>query len=568
MMKNKKAFTLVELIVVITILAILWAIAFFTIQNYTSQARDSSRVANTANIKKWLEIIHIDNWVFPQPEWNILTWSINWHIVSFLWEFWRELTRITNMWDIPSDPLAKANYMYWVSRWADFYQLWLVMEDSSNLRAKVDWNYPWLISYSTLSWNCIANLPSLLFNNTWNIDFISDTAYLVTDYWPNLPYTSKWYKDSSIQKTDSSELIKIITNSDSSYITWCLSNVNKDNFDTTFLNTWLLLSFNTQWFDPNETENIKNSIKKTVLGETPMLLSNNTSTNNSSTWTSLHLANIKITNTNTWDLVEHQISFSMDTQSLISSSKLNSTCWNINFFDSDENTALNYWIEPWTCNSSNTIFYIKVPQIPTWDKTIYAKLTNLSDSNNSTPETIFELFDDFNWTEIDTSKWIKTTSSYISWSVLYKNADNTMFKSMQTFWTNYEFLAKCKFLNNPWDKNNSVWIIASNNSLNFGIEHYSANLYFNLLAQNTYSMRTNTNYILWSYSPDWHILSIKRFPDKIIASINWVSKEYISSNSANVSMYFRNYWQIFWWCDWAYVKKLSNSDPIINVTTN
>lgn len=37
--KNIKAFTLVELIVVITILAILWTIAFISLQWYTRDAR-------------------------------------------------------------------------------------------------------------------------------------------------------------------------------------------------------------------------------------------------------------------------------------------------------------------------------------------------------------------------------------------------------------------------------------------------------------------------------------------------------------------------------------------------
>jgi len=40
-MKSKKAFTLVELIVVITILAILWTIAFISLQSYSQRAKNS-----------------------------------------------------------------------------------------------------------------------------------------------------------------------------------------------------------------------------------------------------------------------------------------------------------------------------------------------------------------------------------------------------------------------------------------------------------------------------------------------------------------------------------------------
>jgi len=47
-MKNikKQWFTLVELIVVITILAILWSIAFISLQGYSADARNSKRTSD------------------------------------------------------------------------------------------------------------------------------------------------------------------------------------------------------------------------------------------------------------------------------------------------------------------------------------------------------------------------------------------------------------------------------------------------------------------------------------------------------------------------------------------
>ena len=52
---TKKAFTLIELVVVITILAILWTIAFISMEWYSKQARDSKRVSDIHNIKTTLE---------------------------------------------------------------------------------------------------------------------------------------------------------------------------------------------------------------------------------------------------------------------------------------------------------------------------------------------------------------------------------------------------------------------------------------------------------------------------------------------------------------------------------
>jgi prepilin-type N-terminal cleavage/methylation domain-containing protein len=54
---NKKAFTLVELIVVMTILAILATISFSAIQNYATDARDAKRISDTRNL---LEKINIE----------------------------------------------------------------------------------------------------------------------------------------------------------------------------------------------------------------------------------------------------------------------------------------------------------------------------------------------------------------------------------------------------------------------------------------------------------------------------------------------------------------------------
>ncbi|MDF1682370.1 MAG: type II secretion system protein [Patescibacteria group bacterium] len=52
MRNTKKAFTLVELIVVITILAVLGTIAFISLQGYSGEARDSKRLSDVNNLSK------------------------------------------------------------------------------------------------------------------------------------------------------------------------------------------------------------------------------------------------------------------------------------------------------------------------------------------------------------------------------------------------------------------------------------------------------------------------------------------------------------------------------------
>ncbi len=56
MRNTKKAFTLVELIVVITILAVLGTIAFISLQGYSGEARDTKRLQNVNDLVKKVNI--------------------------------------------------------------------------------------------------------------------------------------------------------------------------------------------------------------------------------------------------------------------------------------------------------------------------------------------------------------------------------------------------------------------------------------------------------------------------------------------------------------------------------
>ena len=83
----KKGFTLVELIVVITILAILWTIAFISLQWYAANARDSRRISDIWNIKKSLELFTLQTEKYPLPD-NGETVTYSWEIVWIQWTLW------------------------------------------------------------------------------------------------------------------------------------------------------------------------------------------------------------------------------------------------------------------------------------------------------------------------------------------------------------------------------------------------------------------------------------------------------------------------------------------------
>lgn len=94
-----------------------------------------------------------------------------------------------------------------------------------------------------------------------------------------------------------------------------------------------------------------------------------------------------------------------DTSSDISNGKMQGDCGDIRFTSSD-GVSLPYWVVDDTCNTSTTDIWVKVDDIPpTGGTTIYMYYGNSSADNGEDGNQVFEFFDDFEDSSIDTSKW-------------------------------------------------------------------------------------------------------------------------------------------------------------------
>ena len=125
--KNKKWFTLVELIIVVVIIAILATIAFLTLWNYTSQARDARRFSDKNNIEKALEIYKAKKWEYPDfdldEKWEKVFWTWAWEKVN------------TSLPTLPRDPLTNKFYRIELANnldKIDFARVVLELETSNN----------------------------------------------------------------------------------------------------------------------------------------------------------------------------------------------------------------------------------------------------------------------------------------------------------------------------------------------------------------------------------------------------------------------------------------------------
>jgi prepilin-type N-terminal cleavage/methylation domain-containing protein len=185
-----RGFTLVELIVVVTILAILWLISFISIQWFSQEARDAKRLSDVRSLiskitienTRWIEYSEIINEWWTGYKKNTL--KINWEENkdwfqntenpinrNVLKENGENFTDPTN-----NHPYPFA-YSIWNSNWQwyNFIQLAYVEEKTGT--TKLVWNY-----YEMFPWDS----PSLFTDEYW--DFIEDGSKdLIYNPWLPIP---------------------------------------------------------------------------------------------------------------------------------------------------------------------------------------------------------------------------------------------------------------------------------------------------------------------------------------------------------------------------------------------
>lgn len=130
-------FTLVELIVVITILVILGTIAFLSLQGYSGSARDSVRVADIGSAIQSLELFQIKTGNYPAPD-SPTTFTYSggtvWSQGSFGPEVIMKFSG-AGMIKAPLDPLNNAYYKYSTLAFGKGYQIQSDYESDSVSRA-------------------------------------------------------------------------------------------------------------------------------------------------------------------------------------------------------------------------------------------------------------------------------------------------------------------------------------------------------------------------------------------------------------------------------------------------
>jgi prepilin-type N-terminal cleavage/methylation domain-containing protein len=132
-----QAFTLVELIVVVTILAILATIWFVSYSSYLTWVRDTNRIAQLTSISDGLNLYSTKN-DLPIPDDNVEV-SVSWSLIAYQGIAWANTLETIDFSKWGKDPKDGIYYSYYLTKDRKYFQLLAFLEESESITS-------WIIS--------------------------------------------------------------------------------------------------------------------------------------------------------------------------------------------------------------------------------------------------------------------------------------------------------------------------------------------------------------------------------------------------------------------------------------
>lgn len=129
--KDKNAFTLIEIVIVLAIISILVVSSYVWYSFYVSKARDATRISDLTNISDTMDYLLLNWWSLAIPDGSSLEKvEMNW-ILWKQWIYWKESYSKSSkdLTYLPIDPLTKENYKYFLSEDWRFYKLEATLEN-------------------------------------------------------------------------------------------------------------------------------------------------------------------------------------------------------------------------------------------------------------------------------------------------------------------------------------------------------------------------------------------------------------------------------------------------------
>lgn len=163
-MKHLKGFTLVELIVVITIVGILSTVWFVSYSSYLMVARDSNRISQMIKLNDSLQVYSATK-SLPLPD-NKIDITASWTVFAYQGYAWVNVLETIDYTNGGLDPKDKIPYTYFVSANRNFFQLLVFMEENQSVETYITQSYAidYNDRYPKVYWNKLGILTDI--NNT------------------------------------------------------------------------------------------------------------------------------------------------------------------------------------------------------------------------------------------------------------------------------------------------------------------------------------------------------------------------------------------------------------------
>ncbi len=155
---QKQAFTLVELIVVITILAVLSTIWFVSYSWYLAWTRDTNRISQLKSISDWLHLFST-NHTLPSPDDNIDV-KANSEVIATQWYAWKNTLETITYSTSGLDPKDKIYFSYYLTRDKKYFQLMTFLEEEDSLQTAWIFNNTKAVDYS-------IRYPAVFWDKLW-----------------------------------------------------------------------------------------------------------------------------------------------------------------------------------------------------------------------------------------------------------------------------------------------------------------------------------------------------------------------------------------------------------------
>jgi competence protein ComGC len=137
--KSIKWFTFIELVISITIVAILSVLGFFTYSKSLEDSRDSQRKSEISWVASWFKLYKTKRWEYPTP-WSNFNITNSGYLVAIQWKLDENII-ISNIDKIPLDPFIWKPYIFSISKNKQEFQIAATLENNWINKSLLTWDY-------------------------------------------------------------------------------------------------------------------------------------------------------------------------------------------------------------------------------------------------------------------------------------------------------------------------------------------------------------------------------------------------------------------------------------------